>query len=164
MAASTNPARSPGGSMRKRRFVVLGTALLAALAAVLTAVAISPGSSHREAPLSALDPTGDDTDVYAFKAPDSPEVSENVLARNVPVAPDNVGPKTIPHYGAVADQAITNVDGGGNVFAGQRDDPFFVNLGATFDALTIRNGTGNAGGGKDDAAGYGVHSIVLQAP
>jgi hypothetical protein len=50
------------------------------------------------------------------------------------------------------------------VFAGQRDDPFFVDLGATFDAITIRNGTGNAGGGKDDVAGYGVHSIVLQIP
>jgi Domain of unknown function (DUF4331) len=242
--------------MRKRRFVVFGTALVAVLAAVFAAAAISPGSSHREAPLSALDPTGDDTDVYAFKAQDAPdsltlvanwipfedpaggpnfyrfddratyylnldntgdgvydvrfrfrfrtsvgdpgsflyaaptvdsidspnlnvkqfysvvrenlvngrEVSENVLARNVPVAPDNVGPKTIPNYGAVANQAITNLDGGGKVFAGQRDDPFFVDLGATFDALTIRNGTGNAGGGKDDLAGYGVHSIVLQVP
>ena len=50
------------------------------------------------------------------------------------------------------------------MFAGQRDDPFFVDLGATFDALTIRNGTGNAGGGKDDLAGYNVHSIVLQVP
>ncbi len=50
------------------------------------------------------------------------------------------------------------------MFAGQRDDPFFVDLGATFDALTIRKGTGNAGGGKDDLAGYNVHSIVLQVP
>ena len=29
---------------------------------------------------------------------------------------------------------------------------------------TIRNGTGNAGGGKDDLAGYNIHSIVLQVP
>src|SRR5205814_9741705 len=33
-----------------------------------------------------------------------------------------------------------------------------------FDAIHIRNGTGNAGGGKDDLAGYNVHSIVLQIP
>jgi uncharacterized protein DUF4331 len=90
--------------------------------------------------------------------------SSNVIADNVPVAPNNVGPKTMPDYGKLAGQAITPVQGGGKVFAGQRDDPFFVDLGATFDALTIRNGTGNAGGGKDDVAGYNIHSIVLQVP
>ena len=50
------------------------------------------------------------------------------------------------------------------MFAGQADDPFFVDLGTTFDAINIRKGTGNAGGGKDDLAGYNVHSIVLQVP
>ena len=33
-------------------------------------------------------------------------VSEKVIARNLPVAPNNVGPKTIPNYTAVANQAI----------------------------------------------------------
>jgi len=82
----------------------------------------------------------------------------------VPVAPNNVGPSTFPNYGAVASQAIRSLPGGGKVFAGQVDDPFFVDLGGTFDALTIRNGTGNAGGGKDDLAGYNVHTIALQVP
>ena len=50
------------------------------------------------------------------------------------------------------------------MFAGQVDDPFFVDLGTAFDAINFRNGTGNAGGGKDDLAGYNVHSIVLQVP
>ena len=50
------------------------------------------------------------------------------------------------------------------MFAGQADDPFFVDLGTTFDAINIRQGTGNAGGGKDDLAGYNVHSVVLQVP
>jgi Domain of unknown function (DUF4331) len=50
------------------------------------------------------------------------------------------------------------------VFAGQREDPFFVDLGTTFDALNIRKGIGDQGGGKDDLAGYSVHSIVLQVP
>jgi hypothetical protein len=80
------------------------------------------------------------------------------------VAPNNVGPKTIPQYDKVANEAITDVQGGGRVFAGPRDDPFFVDLGATFDAINIRKGTGAEGGGKDDLAGYGVHSIVLQVP
>jgi hypothetical protein len=91
-------------------------------------------------------------------------VSSRQIASGLPVAPNNVGPKTIPNYGAVAAQAIRTVRGGGKVFAGQADDPFFVDLGTAFDAINIRNGTGNAGGGKDDLAGYNVHSIVLQVP
>src|SRR5439155_26358601 len=71
-----------------------------------------------------------------------------------------------PDYNTVAGQAIRSVKGGGKVFAGQRDDPFFVDLGQTFDAINFRPnvGTGNQGGGKDDLAGYNVHSIVLQIP
>jgi len=46
-------------------------ALAAALAAVAIAVPLSIGSSHREAPLIALDPTGDNTDTYAFTANDA---------------------------------------------------------------------------------------------
>src|SRR5438034_1082651 len=50
----------------------LALALPAAVAAVLVAVALSVGSSHREAPNTALDPTADDTDVYAFTADNAP--------------------------------------------------------------------------------------------
>src|SRR5439155_11332648 len=94
------------------------------------------------------------------------EKSAKVIARGVPVAPNNVGPRTFPNYGSVANQAIRNLPGGAKVFAGQRDDPFFVDLGQTFDAINFRPnvGTGNQGGGKDDVAGYNVNSIVLQVP
>jgi hypothetical protein len=47
-------------------------ALIAAVAALAVAVPLSTGSSHREAPLIALDPTGDNTDTYAFTANDAP--------------------------------------------------------------------------------------------
>ena len=50
------------------------------------------------------------------------------------------------------------------MFAGQRDDPFFVDLGATFDSINFRTTPATRAGGKDDLAGYGVHSIVLQVP
>jgi len=228
----------------------------AVIAAAAIAVALSFGSSHREAPLTALDPTADDTDLYAFVAPDATDkvtlianwipfedpaggpnfyrfddrahyyinidntgdgvydiryqfqfktkvlnknsflyalpgvssirdpklnvqqtytvtreklrkgkvTSEQVIGRGIPVAPNNVGPKTIPNYTAVADQAIHTLKGGGKVFAGQRDDPFFVDLGTAFDAINFRVGTGNAGGGKDDLAGYAIHAIALQVP
>src|ERR1700752_4170905 len=47
-------------------------ALIAALIAAAIAVPLSFGSGHREAPLTSLDPTGDDTDLYAFTAADAP--------------------------------------------------------------------------------------------
>src|SRR3954449_12420374 len=173
-------------------------ALIAALIAAAIAVPLSFGSSHREAPLTSIDPTADDTDLYAFTANDAtndltvvanwipfedpaggpnfyrfddrahyyvnvdntgdgkpdlryefkfktkvrnpnsflyalPGVSslkdpklniiqrysvvretfrkgrqkgERTIARGVPVAPSNAGPKTFPNYGALASAAV----------------------------------------------------------
>ena len=47
--------------------------LVAAVAAAAIAVPLSVGSSHREAPNNARDPTADNTDVYASTAPDAPD-------------------------------------------------------------------------------------------
>jgi hypothetical protein len=81
------------------------------------------------------------------------------------VPPNNIGPKSTPNYDALAASAITSCSDGIKAFAGQRDDPFYVDLGATFDLLTIRPGApGNKGGGKDDLSGYNVLSIALQVP
>ncbi|MEA2255665.1 MAG: hypothetical protein QOG35_1710, partial [Solirubrobacteraceae bacterium] len=217
-----------------RKLSILVAALLAALGAIAVVVSVGSTSSHREAPLSSLDPTADDTDVYAFVAPDATNdvtlianwipfedpaggpnfyrfddratyylnvdntgdgkfdiryefkfktkvrnpasflyalpgvtsigdpklnvvqtytvtrerfrkgrmVSSHVIARGLPVAPNNVGPKTMPNYDAIAAGAIRSLPGGGKVFAGQVDDPFYVDLGTAFDAINIRNGTG----------------------
>ena len=86
------------------------------------------------------------------------------IANNLPVAPSYAGPKTFPDYNKVAGGAVRNLAGGGKVFAGQRDDPFFVDLGAVFDAANLRAATGNAGEGKDDLSGFSIHAIVLQVP
>jgi hypothetical protein len=241
-----------------RKVSVLTAALLAALVAVALAATLGSGSSHREAPLTSLDPTADDTDLYAFTAADAPgaitvvanwlpfedpgggpnfykfdpraryyvnvdntgdgnydvryrftfrtlppnsagagypvalppieslddpklerqkmtvvrEVyggrgrlrASRVVGRGLPVAPSNIGPKTMPNYEALAAQAISPLDGG-RVFAGQRDDPFFIPLDRIFDTVNLEGaGTGNEGGGIDTLAGYGVQSIVLQVP
>ena len=45
---------------------------LAALAAMAIAVTMAVGSSHREAPGTMLNPSADDTDLYAFTAKDAP--------------------------------------------------------------------------------------------
>jgi len=92
------------------------------------------------------------------------------IARNVPVAPDNVGPKTIPDYAKVANQAIRTIRGNRKTFVGPVDDPFFIDLGAVFDGINIDKpgrpmiGLGNQGGGKDDVSGYNTHAFALQVP
>jgi len=78
--------------------------------------------------------------------------------------PNNIGPRSTPDYHALATKSITSLDGGGQVFAGQRQDPFFGDIGAIFDLVAIRKGTGNVGGGKDFFAGYGVHTYAIQIP
>jgi len=77
--------------------------------------------------------------------------------------PNNIGPRATPNYRELAAKAVVNA-GGTQVFAGQRDDAFFGDIGAIFDLLAFRKGTGASGGGKDFFAGYAVHSIALQIP
>src|SRR3982074_3930461 len=52
--------------------------------------------------------------------------SAKVIARNLPVGPNNTGSKNFPNYDAVGNQAINNLPGGATAFGGQRDVPFFV--------------------------------------
>jgi len=241
---------------------LVGAATVAALAAGALATTGVFGSSHREAPRIMLDPSADNTDVYAFVAPDAPDkltvvanwvplqspaggpyfgkldpearyyvkidntgdgvedvayrwefknrfrnpnsflyavppvnsiddpnlnfvqsydlyyetyragkrVSEHQIAKNLPVAPDNVGPKTIPDYTNVSTGAIRTLAGHRKTFVGPVDDPFFVDLGAVFDGINIDKpgrpmiGLGNQGGGKDDVSGYNTHAFALQVP
>jgi hypothetical protein len=78
--------------------------------------------------------------------------------------PNNIGPRSTPNYPALAAQGVRTLADGATVFAGQREDAFFADIGAIFDLVAIRNGTGATGGGKDFFAGYGVHGIALQIP
>ncbi len=88
---------------------------------------------------------------------------EKTLATNLPVAPSNAGPKTFPNYNKVANEAIKTV-GNGKFFAGQRDDAFFIDLGAAFDNINLRLGTGNTGGGLDTQADTSIQTITMQVP
>ncbi len=91
-------------------------------------------------------------------------VKTTVMATDVPVAPSYVGEKTMPNYGNLVNETIKALPGNVKVFAGQRDDPFFVDLGTVFDSINFRVLTGNAGGGKDDFSGNSISSVVLQVP
>jgi hypothetical protein len=87
-----------------------------------------------------------------------------VVARGT-TPPNNIGPRSTPKYHELVTKSIVSFDGGrSQAFASQRDDPFFGDIGAIFDLVAIRKGTGNMGGGKDFFAGYGVHTFGIQVP
>jgi hypothetical protein len=225
--------------MRKYALAALGITA-AAVAAVLVGPNLTgkgTASSHREAPLIAEDPSGDNTDLYAFRSPDKPNtltIVSNWIPGEDPAAgpnwytfspsarynikidrtgdgradityafrfrtptgplflgntsqpftvtrngkvwakgttpPNNIGPRLlgflgVKNYNAAVAKSIVS-KGGVKLFAGQRDDAFFGDIGAIFDLLGFRKAgtTGDKGGGKDFFAGYNVHAIALQIP
>src|SRR5688500_15839778 len=81
-----------------------------------------------------------------------------VLARGLFAVPSNVGPRTMPDYESLVQQGIYELDDGARVFAGQRDDPFYIDLGAVFDTLNLRDP------GIDQLSGFNVHTIALEVP
>jgi Domain of unknown function (DUF4331) len=93
-----------------------------------------------------------------------------VLGRRVPCPPCNIGPRSTPNYTALADAAVTRLRTGERVFAGQRAEGFFVDLGSVFDLATLRPfqslhliPTANAAG-VDALAQANVHSIAIEVP
>jgi Domain of unknown function (DUF4331) len=96
------------------------------------------------------------------------------LAENLRCPPCNIGPLSTREYGQLARQAIHSLAGGRKVFAGQRAEGFFVDLGAIFDLADLRpianlhNSFGEPGlqaaKGVNSTRFLNVHSIALQVP
>jgi len=80
--------------------------------------------------------------------------------KDAPVAPSRTGVASMPDYGKLRDGAVANIPGGWKSFAGQADDPFFLDL-RVFDLLY---GGNLSEVGQDTLAGYNVNSIALQVP
>jgi hypothetical protein len=80
-----------------------------------------------------------------------------LLAGGAPAAPSYVGQASMPDYESLRDAAITQVKGGRS-FAGQAEDPFFLDL-RVFDLLY---GGDLSEVGDDTLAGFGVNAIALQ--
>lgn len=109
----------------------------------------------------------DDPDLNVFQTARITRYDDGVptvLAEAAPVAPNFVGPASMPDYAALADAAITTLTDGTKVFIGPRDDPFFVDLAAIFDLLTIRKLPGDTGKGVDGLGGFNCLTIALQVP
>ncbi len=242
----------------RRPAVVTAGVLGVSGALVLGTIGTTGASSHREAPMIMDDPVADNTDVYAFRSPDRPDMltlmanwlpfeepgggpnffrfgddvlyaihidndgdavedvtyewrfrtdiqnpdtflyatgpitsldDENYNFRQVAdvyrvvdgqrtriasddiVPPENIGPRTNgTDYAALAQQAVYPLEGGGQHFAGQRDDPFFADIASIFDlgglrplnqAHVIPLPTED---GVDTLSGYNVHTTSIQVP
>jgi len=93
-----------------------------------------------------------------------------LLGKNLQTPPDNIGPRSTPNYEALAAAAVATLPGGIKVFAGQRDDPFFVDLGSVFDLAGLRPFNPfhaiplPAAPGRDAVARYNTHTIAIQLP
>jgi Domain of unknown function (DUF4331) len=94
-----------------------------------------------------------------------------VLGSGLSVPPVNVGPRSTPNYEAnLGSAGVRSLSDGIKVFAGPRDDPFFVDLGSIFDLGGLRPFNQAhliplpTGPGKDYVAGFDIHSIELQIP
>jgi hypothetical protein len=83
-----------------------------------------------------------------------------VLADNLPTPPVNVGFRSTPDYQSLATAAIRQLPNSTQVFAGQRDDPFFVDLNI-FDLLGVPPADTN---NEDALAGFNVHTIAIEVP
>ncbi len=102
---------------------------------------------------------------------DDDEVRERrVLGADLASPPVRIGPRSTPDYPALANAAIHSLPSGVTVFAGQREEGFFVDVGSIFDLGALRP-FGNlhliplpAMAGKDGTKGFNVHTIALQVP
>jgi hypothetical protein len=93
-----------------------------------------------------------------------------VLGRNLPTPPVNIGPRSTPNYGSLMQAAVQQLPGGIKAYAGQSDDPFYVDLGSVFDLAGLRPFNPvhvtplGADNGVDGVGGFNTHAIVLQVP
>ena len=92
-------------------------------------------------------------------------LGRTILARNLRMPPSNIGERTTPNYEAVLGQpAVNTLASGGRVFAGQRDDGFYIDVGAIFDTLALRGGGVSPTGGVDGLSGFNVNTLALEVP
>jgi hypothetical protein len=77
--------------------------------------------------------------------------------------PCNVGPRSTPNYDDLAAAAVHTLDSGETVYAGQRNDGFFVDLGAIFDLADIREIV-NGMPSVDPLKTLNIHTIAIKVP
>ena len=100
-----------------------------------------------------------------------------VLGEDLACPPCNIGPLSTPSYPELADDAVHQVGDDMKVFAGQRAEGFYVDLGSIFDLGILRpfeqdhttfglagTGLGAMAAGVNATKQLNVHSIAIQVP
>jgi len=98
-----------------------------------------------------------------------------VLGSGLACPPCNIGPLSTPNYASLAGAAAHDLPDGIRVFAGQRAEGFYVDLGSIFDLANLRpfqqlhdqyglNVFTKPAPGVNATAALNVHSIAIQVP
>ena len=90
--------------------------------------------------------------------------AQRLIADNVPAMPANVGVSSIRDYSGLGRGVFVQEFEGSRMFAGPRDDGFYIDLGATFDLLQLRTLVDGLGAPVDSLAGYNVSTIAIEIP
>ncbi len=124
---------------------------------------------YNTGPISSLtDPNWNKRQFFSVTRVDRDD--DSVLAEGLACPPCNIGPRSTPNYGALADAAVHTLSSGEVVFAGQRNDPFFVDLGSIFDLGDLRPFQNlhliptAAASGVDATKALNIHTIAIQVP
>lgn len=139
MSSSTNPLKGNQelkNIKKKRALGVLSSSLV--MASIFAMNPVSDASSHRDAPLISEDPVADNTDVYAFVAPDAPD-SVTLISNFIPLQEPASGPN-FHNFGEDVLYEI-KIDNDGDAD---------VDYSYQFNFTTDRSGADNGPGGADD--------------
>jgi Domain of unknown function (DUF4331) len=129
---------------------------------------------YNTAPITGLkDPSWNRRQLYNVFRTDKDGTTE--LGKNLICPPCNIGPLSTPNYAtALAEPAVHTLSDGSKVFAGQRAEGFYVDLGSIFDLGNLRplqnfNVFGAAqhlspAAGVNSTKLLNVHSIAIQVP
>ncbi len=136
---------------------------------------------YNTGPIGSLtDPNWNKRQLYSVSRISSPSMGNTqdhshdgggkVLGKNLACPPCNIGPRSTPDYDDLAAAAVHQLPTGETVFAGQRRDGFFVDLGAIFDLADIRELNtlhlipSSTGTSVDPLKNMNIHTIAIKIP
>jgi hypothetical protein len=97
-------------------------------------------------------------------------IERTVLGEMLLLPPCNIGPRSTPNYADLAAEATYDLGDGIRFFAGQRLDPFYVDLGSVFDLGALRPFQNlhliplPMADGRNALRAFNVHTIAIQVP
>jgi len=126
---------------------------------------------YNTGPITSLDsPNWNRRQFFTVSRRTGDDETETVLGSGLACPPCNVGPRSTPGYDALAAAAVHDLPGGIKVFAGQRREGFYVDLGSVFDLAALRPFQAlhlipmAPAPGVDATKDVNVHTIAIQVP